>query len=568
MRAQKTIKYFAYVRKSSEGQERQALSIPAQKDRISEIFKELDIEFLEESRSAFNPHNRPVFSQMIERIHKGERTGLIAWHPDRLSRNEVDAGTITYLIRTGVIEDLKFASYNFENTPEGIWMIQMALSQSQYDSAKKSRDVKRGLKLKIKQGWLPGVAPTGYLNTPDAQKCYRTVIPDPERFDLVRKMWDLMLTGNYTPPQILKIVNEQWGFKTVKRKKEGGKPLARSTIYKIFTNPFYYGYFEHNGELHQGLHKPMITKEEFDRVQILLGRKGRPASQSREFPFTGQIFCADCGAQVTAEVKQQCICSNCKCKFSTISKKECPKCNTAIDKMKEPKLLNYTYYHGTKRKNPNCQNCKQHIRAEELEKQIDAYLARIQINEKYLQWAIKHLKKAHQIETVTRKKILNSQQKEYTNLSAKLDRLLELRMNNEITEEEYKTQKAKLMQEKQKYHELLNDTNERQNKWLELTEKTFNFCCYARYWFAKGDPRTKREILATLGSNLTLKDKKLNIQASEPFMIIEQGLQQVPEAKAMFEPTIFGEGKRKKEPVGSLNPRWLRGWDSNPRPIG
>ena len=37
------IKYFAYVRKSTEGEERQALSIPAQKDKLNEIFDKLTI---------------------------------------------------------------------------------------------------------------------------------------------------------------------------------------------------------------------------------------------------------------------------------------------------------------------------------------------------------------------------------------------------------------------------------------------------------------------------------------------------------------------------------------------
>src|SRR3989344_4322761 len=154
------IKYFAYVRKSTEGDERQALSIPGQKDKLTEIFSHLDIEFVEDKASAFIQFNRPSFANMLERIRKGERKGLIAWHPDRLSRNEKDAGEITYFLRTGEIQDLKFATYHFENdSPEGIWMLQMALSQSQYESAKKGRDVKRGLGQKAKMGIYPAPAP-------------------------------------------------------------------------------------------------------------------------------------------------------------------------------------------------------------------------------------------------------------------------------------------------------------------------------------------------------------------------------------------------------------------------
>ena len=197
-------KYFAYVRKSTEGEERQDLSIESQKDKVKEIHPHLDIvEVLEERHSAFKPYNRPSFEEMIRRIKLGEASGIIAWHPDRLSRNEIDASTITYLVRTGVIQDLKFGSYNFDNSPEGIMMLQLALSQSQYFSSKLGKDVKRGLEKKVSLGWLPGVAPEGYLNDMRLEKGQRTIIHDKKRFILLRKAFDLMLTGTYTAQEVL-----------------------------------------------------------------------------------------------------------------------------------------------------------------------------------------------------------------------------------------------------------------------------------------------------------------------------------------------------------------------------
>jgi len=61
----------------------------------------------------------------------------------------------------------------------------------------------RGLNSKVAKGWFPHKAPEGYLNKDGI------IQPDPERFDLVRKAWDLMLTGQYTPPQVLAIMTEQ-----------------------------------------------------------------------------------------------------------------------------------------------------------------------------------------------------------------------------------------------------------------------------------------------------------------------------------------------------------------------
>jgi DNA invertase Pin-like site-specific DNA recombinase len=208
-------RYFVYVRKSSEPDDRQALSIESQKKELLSRFEALSIvEIIEESRTAKAP-GRPKFEAMMKRLEKGEADGLIAWHPDRLSRNSVDAGRLIYDLDLGKIKDLKFAGYNFENNPEGKWMLSVILSQSKYFVDKLPIDVHRGLKTKLEMGWRPGVAPIGYLNNLAAPKGLRTIIPDPERFALIRQMWDLMLTGAYSPPCIPELATRGWGLRTV-----------------------------------------------------------------------------------------------------------------------------------------------------------------------------------------------------------------------------------------------------------------------------------------------------------------------------------------------------------------
>ena len=154
------MKYAAYIRKSSESKEKQALSIQSQREKLQEEFPKLEItKWIEEEKSAFKPYNRPKFAQMMELVHQGKIDGILSWHPDRLSRNEIDAGNITYALRSGALKDLKFASYNFTISPEGIQQLQNSLSSSQYYSAKLGVDVKRGLDDKLKMGRMPGLAP-------------------------------------------------------------------------------------------------------------------------------------------------------------------------------------------------------------------------------------------------------------------------------------------------------------------------------------------------------------------------------------------------------------------------
>ncbi len=537
------VKYFLYARKSSEEAERQVLSIESQKDQAEKLFGNLEIvDVLEESRSAFTPHNRPVFAAMIERINKGEAQGIVAWHPDRLSRNEIEAATITYMLRTGHLKDLKFASYHFDNSPEGIMMLQLALSQSQYSSAKLSKDVKRGLDKKLSMGWKPGVANIGYLNRTDQQKGQKTIDIDPERFPLVRKMWDLLLTGAHSPKQILGMANNQWGFRTQQRHKVGNRPLSLSGLYRIFSNSFYMGVLEVNGKRYPGKHKPMVTEGEFYEAQRILGRPSQARPHRHEFPFTGIIRCGECGCLITAETKTKHIKAT-------------------------GQLKSYTYYHCTWRKiEPPCSQ-HQCITQDKLEEQIADELAKYTILPEFGDWAIEAIHKNHGQETEERKKIYDSQQKALASAYQQRDELVRLRCKGLLSDEEYLKERDRLNTEIEKFKALANSTEDRADKWLSVCEQTFNFAASAKREFEGDDLRKKREILLLLGSNPTLKDGKFAITANELLAPIEKRYPKLEFEYKRLEPAKTPINKAQTASLNAVRTRWLRGWDSNPRPM-
>ncbi|MFH0853441.1 MAG: recombinase family protein [bacterium] len=534
-----TIKYFAYVRKSTEGEEKQALSIPAQKDKLKELFSDLDIEFVEDKASAFHPYNRPAFADMLERIRKGERQGLLAWHPDRLSRNEVDASTITYMLREGLIKDLKLVTYHFENnSPEGIWMLQMALSQSQYESAKKGRDVKRGLEQKANMGVYPAPAPLGYINDRYAEKGYKTIHPDPVRFDLVRKMFDLMLTGNYSPARIQIIADKEWRFLG-----QRGKKISRSTVYSVFTMPFYYGEFEYprgSGNWHKGIHKTMITREEYERIQALLGRPSQQRPKKHDFAYRGPIRCGECGAMVTAETKTK--------------------------RLKDGGVQYYTYYHCTKRRDPNCS--QKSLEEKEIEKQVTTELDKLEIKPDFRQWALARLREMNAHEVGDRERIYGNQRREYEGCVKKLDNLIDMRADEEIDAEEFKNRKTALFAEKERLHSLLKDTDRRIENWLEIAERGFNFAERAQLAFEKGGLEVKKKIFADLGSNFILQDGKLNVSVDILLFAIDKLNKGVELNPAMLEPAKTSVDSTRSAHFLDGSCALLRGQDSNLRPSG
>jgi DNA invertase Pin-like site-specific DNA recombinase len=489
--------YFIYCRKSTEAEDRQVLSIESQIRELQELARKLKLpvaEVLTESKSAKDP-GRPIFNQMMQRLYRGEAAGIICWKLDRLARNPVDGGSVIWAIKQQGIKVLTPAqSYAREDDNIILMYIEFGMAQKYVDDL--SKNVKRGLKTKIEKGW------------------------------------DLMLTGLYTPPTILELANNEWGFRTRPTRKMGGKPLCRSAIYQIFTKPFYYGWFEYpngSGEWYPGRHDPMITQAEYDRVQVLLGRSGNPRPKVRfDFAFTGLLRCGECASMVTAEEKHQVICSHCRFKFAYRNRDACPRCHTPIEQMLGALFLHYTYYHCTKSKNRTCR--QKSLSGKQLEEQIDQHLSRIQISDRFKDWAIKYLHELHGKESEMRNDIIHAQQKAYQECMQRIDNLVKLKTSpdnadgNLLSNDEYGRQRSVLLKEKTALEELLQDSGHRVEQWVKLSEQTFEFACTARARFAKGDSKTKKEILATIGSNLILKDKKLWIEARKPFFTLEKSL--------------------------------------------
>jgi DNA invertase Pin-like site-specific DNA recombinase len=262
--------YFIYCRKSTEAEDRQILSIDSQITELKRhaVRRGLRIAaILTEAKSAKAP-GRPVFNKMMERLYGGEADGVLCWKPDRLARNPVDGGAIIWAMKEHEVKIITPFQVYGQSEDNVVWMyLEFGMAQKYVDDL--SKTVKRGLRAKAESGWFPGPTPPGYQN--QLNKEGRNVIAkDPKRFPLIRRCWDLVLTGNHTPAEVRQIANTAWGYRT-----DLGNHLGRKTIYNIFANPFYHGTYEYprgSGAWHTGRHTPMVTKGEFDAVQQILSR--------------------------------------------------------------------------------------------------------------------------------------------------------------------------------------------------------------------------------------------------------------------------------------------------------
>lgn len=258
--------------------------------------------FRDEGRSAKTIAGRDALIEMLEfcRRYKKEIGAAIVYRLDRISRQTAD-----YLaIRKKLAEcdvTLISATEPTGNSPTEKFIETMLAGFAQMDNDVRSERSKNGMRARFMSGLSNGFVPLGY----SSENGYP--IKDPEKFDKVRKGWDLMLTGTKSLRELSVILAEDG----LTGKRLGGKncPLRPQTLNKIFRNKFYAGKIisKKYGMEVQGQHPPMVTEEQFYKVQAILdGRNVNLASplakrnvDNPDFPLRRLVKCSKCGSSLT-----------------------------------------------------------------------------------------------------------------------------------------------------------------------------------------------------------------------------------------------------------------------------
>ncbi len=479
-------KYIAYCRKSTDDEDHQVLSIESQQLELNKFAERERLQVIEmkyEARSAKTP-GRPIFDEMISAIERGDADGILAWHPDRLARNALDGGMIIHLLDTGKLVDLKSPTYTFENTSQGKFMLSIVLSQSKYQVDALSDNVRRGNRIKREKGWLPGRTPLGYLNG-RSEAGEKIVVPDPMRFPLVKKLWELCLTGAYSVPQLCRTAKDL-GLHTRKTRRLAGQPIGRTGVYAILKRPFYTGHIVYKGTWHPARHEPMITIDQFTRVQRLLRKDTRSRPKRQGFAYAGLMKCGTCRSSVTAEEHHNRYGSR------------------------------YLYYHCT-HKNRNVPCRERSVEEANLDVQLLVFLDRIHLDRAVLDEALAAVDDLSRRETSLATK--EALEQTLVRCHRSIDNLTRLRCLDLIDDDQFVRQRAELVKEKETI--LSRQRQMDASAWIEPSRDLFLFSNRARYWLLHGDTDTKRTIVSTVGSNLLLTDKKLRIDARKPFHLLE-----------------------------------------------
>ncbi|MCK4781385.1 recombinase family protein [Candidatus Parcubacteria bacterium] len=457
-------KFFLYARKSTDEPDRQILSIEAQITELKEFAKRERLDIIQtfiECKTAKDP-GRPVFNEMLSLIEQNKASGILAWHPDRLARNSIDGGRIIYLVDTEKIKKLKFPTFWFNPTPQGKFMLNIAFGQSKYYIDNLSENVKRGLRQKVRRGELPGVAPTGYIN----DKVNHKIVKDPKRFHLVKKLFELYSTENYS---LKDLRNKITDLGLLSR---NNKILSVSNIQAILSRPFYYGAFIFNNELYQGSHKPMISKKLFDKCQEVMKTKARKTKRGqKEYAFRGLLKCAECGCSITSETQK-----------------------------------GHNYYRCTKKRVPCSQK---YIREELLAEQISNIIQKVSLNSAWADEMIENLDTDEKENAQAKFSFAQNLKNEIENCQNRLDKLLDAHLEGIISKDEYLAKKEKILNQKIENEQKLTNFEQKDNHWLKPAKKFILEAKQAQIIALRGNFSEKKNFLKKIGSNPLLREREI-----------------------------------------------------------
>lgn len=476
------------ARKSTKDKEdQQVLSIPSQHEENTRSAQRVGgtiTKTYTEERSAKAP-GRPVFDELIADIEAGVINVIVCWRLNRLARNPIDGGRIMWLLQQGTLKAI-ITSEKVYLPSDNVIQMAVEFGMSTQYSIDLGKDVKRGMLAKVKAGFRPGRAPIGYMSDYGGVKGEKVIHKDPERFPIVRRCWEHLLTGAYTVEEIYKIATEEWGLTIKKSRRAPPKPYGRTSLYALFTESFYYGEFEWNGQLWQGAHEPMVTRAEFDKAQEILGVKGKPRVGNFIHPYPGLIRCSSCKASIVCECKRK-------------------------NEKRSGILRTYCYLRCSKRKkNVQCEETTR-LLPKELEKQVYAEVARIRLPRAFTEWALEELHLSQKDRAKLREKELELLQASVAAVEKKIDALLEMRLSSPtmLSDALFQKKIQALEEEKKRCEARMNDHSAAVRTWRDDAIDALIKLEEIRTEFEKADPKRRVTMLMSVGSRIELENGKL-----------------------------------------------------------
>jgi site-specific DNA recombinase len=304
-----------YARVSSEEQEREGYSIPAQLKFLRDYAQKNDFQIVHEfvDVETAKMAGRRKFGEMVLYLEKTPNCRVvIVEKTDRLYRNLRDCLTLEDLdIEIHLPKEGQIISKTARSQAKLIHGIHVVMARNYIENFRE--EVKKGMREKAEQGIYPSRPPVGYRNN----KAEHTIEVDPVKAPLARRMFELYATGKYSLSQLRSAISSEFAVK-----------MAKGYLDRLLKNPFYAGSFVWDGKTYTGTQMPLVDRSLFEQVQAAFHGRNKRRYQKHDFAFRCLLTCAYDGCMVTAEIKKtkytyyRCTGSRGKCELPLFREEE------------------------------------------------------------------------------------------------------------------------------------------------------------------------------------------------------------------------------------------------------
>jgi site-specific DNA recombinase len=481
-------KYLALARVSSREQEREGFSLAVQEDalkRYAEQHGGVITRMFSVAETASKNAERKTFQELltVAKAQAGQLDGLLFYKIDRAARNLFDYVELERLESDYGVPFISVSQHT-ENNPAGKMMRRTLASMAAFYTDQLSVDVREGHARRVQEGWFLGKAPYGYRNI---RKDGRGLIEiDPEPAENVRRIFNLFA---YEPLTIDGLVDRL--HEAGRRFRQTMAKFPRSSVHNILLDRAYIGELEYKGEWYPGKHEPLVERGTWNRVQALLGGKTYKAHQLTY--AGGLVKCAHCGNLVTGE---------------QVIKKSTGK--------------QYVYYRCT------MYNVGDHPRIRlteaDLDKQVLAVFRAVRQSDEIRDWFSEALREWSKQERGESRAQTSQYQRELTQLQQQEDKLLNLRLLEEINSDTFGRKSTELRDRIADVTLKIEATNRDRSEQAELAIRTFELSQALEEKWLTADYSAKRQILETVFLNLKLDGVSLCYEMTKPFAALAKGL--------------------------------------------
>ena len=488
------MKAVIFARVSTQEQE-DGHSIDAQIAKLREYCGRNSLQIIKEFEviESSTRGERPEFYKMIDFVKtQKEQIALVCDKVDRLQRSFTELPILDKLRKENklVLHFLDIGKLDSNSNSQQISFYQMSVVMANAYTNAISDNVKRSIIYKLNNGECIGKAPLGYLNARDAAD-KSIIVVDHSRAHLIKQIFELYATGAYSLGDLEGFAKQHHLTNTFFKGREG-EPIKKNVISNILKNPFYAGeiYVEKYKSFYPHKYETLISKALYLKCQEIVHSRSEAnnraqaiISSNKEFVFKNLIRCAVTNRVVSSDRKE-------------------------AKKNKNTYLIT---------RNPDDTSKKIYVPEKDILKQVSDVFKSIAVPQKMLDEITTYLQKSHEAEKEYHKHRIETFRKEYDAIQGKMDRLLDLYLAKSIPEETYINKRKSLDSEMSK---VKSETELHQNAdgdFKNTVMTAFGLANKASEIFESSKTSEKRELIAFVFSNLSLKGAKLEYTLRKPF---------------------------------------------------